>query len=175
MKRTVMTMMVVVLAFGMVSASFAQAAGPRTGQQGQGQGQQRGGQGQGRMQMSPEVQKKVQAAHDKVIKELKLNATQTKAVTAAVKKRDDATKKMRDQMAADRKAGKEVDRTKMQEAGKKIRDTYTAEMKKAMGEANYKKYETRMQEEMKKIFEAMRKNGQAGGGAKGGGKAGGGL
>lgn len=164
--------MVIVLAFGMVSASFAQAAGPRSGQQ-QGQGQRGQGQAGGqRMQMNPEMQKKIKAAHDKVIKELKLNANQTKAVAAAVTKRDAATKKMRDQIEKDRKAGKQIDRTKMQESSKKIRDTYNAEMKKAMGDANYKKYETRMQEEMKKIFEAARKNGQAGGG-KAGGKSGG--
>lgn len=121
--------------------------------------------------MSPEFQKKVKAAHDKVIKELKLNATQTKAVDAAVKKRDDAMKKMRDQMQADQKAGKQPNREDMQAKFKKIRDTYDADMKKAMGEANYKKYQSRMQEEMKKIMEEARKNGQGGG--KPGGKPGG--
>ena len=169
MKKTLVTVLAVLVAVGMVSSSFAQSAGPRTGsQQGQGQrGQGAPGGGQ-RMQMSPEVQKKIQAAHDKVIKGLKLNANQTKAVSAAVKKRDDATKKMRTQVEADRKAGKQINRDKLQEQGKKIRDTYTAEMKKAMGEANYKKYETQMQAEMKKIFDEMRKKSQAGGKKAGG-------
>ncbi|MFM9872013.1 MAG: hypothetical protein ACKVQS_00955 [Fimbriimonadaceae bacterium] len=174
MKRTVMTVMAVFVALGMMSASFGQAAGPR-GQAGAGQGQaggQRGG-GQG-MRMSPEMQKKMEAIHAKIIKELNLNATQTKAVAAAVKKRDDASKKMRDQMMADRKAGKEGDRTAMQASMKKLRETYMADMKKAMGDANYAKYEKRMKEEMKKLMEEMQKNG-GGKGKAGGGKAGGGL
>jgi hypothetical protein len=181
MKRTLMTVMAVVVAFGMMSTSFGQAAGPRNGQAGQGQaGGQRGG-GQG-MRMNPEFQKKVEAIHGKVIKELKLNATQTKAVAAAVKKRDDAAKKMREQMMADQKAGKKPNREDMQAKFKKVQDTYKADMTKAMGAANYTKYEKRMKEEMQKLMEEMRKNGQggkggakAGGGKGGGGKAGGGL
>jgi hypothetical protein len=74
-------------------------------------------------------------------------------------------------MQADRKAGKQMDREAMQAKFKKVQDTFTADMKKAMGEANYKKYDTRMKEEMKKIMEEARKNGQAGGGKE---KAGGG-
>lgn len=173
MKRTI-AILAVMVAVALAVPSMAQSAGPRGGTQGQGQGQRQGeGQGGGRMMMNPDMQKKVKAAHDKVVKELKLNATQTKAVAAAVKKRDDSMKKMMEQMQADRKAGKQPNREDMQAKFKKIRDTYDAEMKKAMGEANYKKYQTRMQEEMKKIMEEARKNGQ-GGGKPGGGKPGGG-
>ncbi|ARU40471.1 hypothetical protein CCB80_04670 [Armatimonadetes bacterium Uphvl-Ar1] len=171
MKRTLMMVMTVTVALGMMSASFAQTAGPRGGgQQGQGQGQRGGGQG---MRMGPEVMQKIEAAHKKVLKELKLNADQTKKVDAAVKKRDEARKKMRDQMMKDREAGKQMDRTALQAAGKKIQDTFNADMKKAMGDANFKKYESRMKEEMKKIMEEAQKKGQGGGGARGGGKTGG--
>ncbi len=173
MKRTLMTVMAVVIAFGMMSTSFGQAAGPR-GQAGQGQA---GGQRQGGgMRMNPEMQKKMDAAHAKVVKELKLNATQTKAVATAVKKRDDSMKKMRTEMEAARKAKKEIKREDMQAKFKKVQDTFKADMTKAMGASNYAKYDKRMKEEMKKLFDAMRKNGQGGAAPRAGagkGKAGG--
>lgn len=156
MKRTLMTVMAVVVAFGMMSTSFGQAAGPRSGQ-GQAGAQRGGGQG---MRMNPEMQKKVTALHAKVVKELKLNATQTKAVASAVKKRDDASKKMRTEMEAARKANKQMDRDAMGAKFKEIQDTFKADMTKAMGASNYAKYDKRMKEEMKKLFDAARKNGQ---------------
>lgn len=164
-----MTVMAVFVALGMMSASFGQTAGPR-GQAGSGQGSGQRGGGQG-MRMNPEMVKKMEALHGKIVKELKLNATQTKAVAAAVKKRDDSNKKMRSEMEAARKANKQMDRDAMRAKFTKIQDTFKADMTKAMGASNYAKYDKRMKEEMKKLFEQMQK---AGGGVRaGGGKAGG--
>ncbi|MBX3115256.1 MAG: hypothetical protein KF836_11885 [Fimbriimonadaceae bacterium] len=172
MKKSLITVFAVVVMAALVTGSFAQSAGPRGGTQG---GQQGGGQRQGGMRMNPEVQKKVEAAKKKVLAELKLTADQTKKVAAADKKQADAMKKLRDEMVKAREAKKEINRQDMQAKFKKINDTHVAELKKAMGNDKYTKYESRMKEELKKIMEAeAKKNGGATGRTGGGAKAGGG-
>ena len=120
------------------------------------------------MRMDPEMQKKMAAIQKKVIAELKLDANQTKAVNAAISKRDAAMKKMIDEARGAVESGKQINREEMQAKGKKIRETFNSEMKKGMGEAKFKQYEKRMGEEMKKLMDEMRKKQGAGGGKAGG-------
>ncbi len=176
MKRSLVTILAVVMVAAFATSSFAQNAGPRSGAAGQQGGQrQGGGPGAGGFRMSPELTKKIQAAQKKVLAELKLTADQSKKVAAAEKKRTDSMGKLRTEMTKAREAKKEVDRTAMQAKFKKISDTYTAEMKKAMGNDKYARYDKRMKEEMKKIMDAeMKKNGGAAGGRPGGNRTGGG-
>lgn len=165
MKRSLTTIIVLVAALAMSSVSFAQNAGPRGGGQGQAQGQGQRGQGQ-MFRGNMEEMKKI---HQKVLKQLKLTDAQTKAVAAADKKRDAAMAKMRESMPKGGGRPNEEQMKKLREQGKKISDTYRADMEKAMGKAKWAEYQKLMRAEMEKMMKERQGKGAGGGKGKSGG------
>ncbi len=158
MKRPILILTAVVAMAAFVTPSFAQSAGPKPSN---GQNQTRRGPAG-----NPELRQKMKEIQTKVIRELKLNADQTKKVNAAIAKRDSSHKKLQDQLRADQKAGKKADRTAMQKKFQNIQTTFDKEMKTAMGEAKYKTFQKRMREELEKLRKQQtqnRSNNRAGG------------
>lgn len=149
MKRSILILTAIVAMAAFAAPSFAQSAGPK-GQAGQGQTR--------RGPMNGDFRKKLNEIQAKVIKELKLNADQTKKVNAAIKKRDAAAKKLQDQIIADQKAGKKLDRTALQKKFQAVQTTFDKEMKAGMGEAKYKTFQKRMREEMEKLRKQRQQN-----------------
>lgn len=164
MKRSLTTIIVLVAALAMSATSFAQTAGPRGGGQGQAQGQ--GQRGPGMFRGSMEEMKKI---HQKVLKQLKLTDAQTKAVAAADKKRDAAMAKMRDSLPKGGGRPNEEQMKKLQAQGKKISETYRADMEKAMGKAKWAEYQKLMRAEMEKMMKERQGKGAGGGKGKSGG------
>ncbi len=164
MKRSLTTIIVLVAALAMSATSFAQTAGPRGGGQGQAQGQ--GQRGQGMFRGNMEEMKKI---HQKVLKQLKLTDAQTKAVAAADKKRDAAMTKMRDSRPKGGGRPNEEQMKKLQAQGKKIAETYRADMEKAMGKAKWAEYQKLMRAEMEKMMKERQGKGAGGGKGKSGG------
>ncbi len=164
MKRSLTTIIVLVAALAMSATSFAQTAGPRGGGQGQAQGQ--GQRGPGMFRGSMEEVKKI---HQKVLKQLKLTDAQTKAVAAADKKRDAAMAKMRDSLPKGGGRPNEEQMKKLQAQGKKISETYRADMEKAMGKAKWAEYQKLMRAEMEKMMKERQGKGAGGGKGKSGG------
>ncbi|MCA0361875.1 MAG: hypothetical protein LCH41_12590 [Armatimonadetes bacterium] len=165
MKRSLTTIIVLVAALAMSATSFAQNAGPRGGG-GQGQAQGQGQRGPGMFRGSMEEVKKI---HQKVLKQLKLTDAQTKAVAAADKKRDAAMAKMRDSLPKGGGRPNEEQMKKLQAQGKKISETYRADMEKAMGKAKWAEYQKLMRAEMEKMMKERQGKGAGGGKGKSGG------
>lgn len=177
MKRFLTLLTMVSVAAMMATSAFAQKAGPQGGAGGQG-GAQGGRPGGGmRGMQNPEMMKKVQAAQDKVLKQIGASADQVKQVKALDKKEADARKAMFDKMQKDRAAGKQMDRNAMQEQMKKNREAHTAAMKKILG-SKYDQYDKLWKAEMEKLRKEMganRPGGGAGAGAGGQRRGGGGA
>ncbi|MDI9638798.1 hypothetical protein QPK87_18645 [Kamptonema cortianum] len=161
MNKTVLNVFVLVAAIAMSASSFAQAAGPKNGQQGQKTNQAR--QGDGMMRRGGEEFKQL---HTKILTELKLTADQKNKVTALDKKREDDQKKMMAEFTKVGRDASEAQRTQMRDKMRKMQEEYRAGLKKILGDAKYATYEKRMKEEMTKLMEKMRKErGQGGNGA----------
>ena len=170
MKRIWMTTILAVAAIAMTSTAFAQAAGPKPGQSGQ-QGQRGGQGGQGGQGMRQFAGKRKEI-HDKIILQLKLNATQTANVKKADAANEKSTKAFVEKMQAQMKNGGQPDREKMRSEMEKLQKTYQDALKKSMGDAKFSEYQKLMKAEMDKIRKEM--GNQRGGGGARAPKAGGG-
>ncbi|MCB0826843.1 MAG: hypothetical protein KDC26_11695 [Armatimonadetes bacterium] len=167
MKRIWMTTILAVAAIAMTSTAFAQSAGPKPGQNGQ-QGQRGGQAGQGMRQMAG----KRKEIHEKILKQLKLTATQTANVKKADAANEKAMKAYGEKMQAQMKNGAKPDREKMRAEMEKMQKTYQDALKKSMGDAKYAEYQKLMKAEMEKLRKEM--GNRRGGGGAGAPKAGGG-
>ncbi|MCU0315828.1 MAG: hypothetical protein MUC92_04490 [Fimbriimonadaceae bacterium] len=163
MNKLITTLLALAVASAMVTTAFAQNAGPgQGGRQGQGQPGRQGQQGQQRM---AEIEKKV-------LESLNLTATQKEQLTklnAEIQKdRENLRKKFQGQ-------GQNVDREGLRAEMQKIQKKREDGMKKILGDAKFKEYQTKMQAEIRKLREQQggRQGGQ-GGGRRGGGSTGGG-
>lgn len=164
MKGLLFKIVIAVVAVSMAASSFAQGAGPRSGQGGPPNAGQRA-----------EMTKKIEAAKKKVYAELKLTPDQIKKIAAL-------DKKMADKMGAMRKKyqgqqGKPLSKAesdKVRAEFQAMRATQEKELKAILGN-KFPQYQKRMQEETMKF--RRRGNGApgaAGKGSAGAGKASGG-
>lgn len=144
MKRVFALILAGLLVGSMTTAAFAQNAGPRPG--GQAQSGRRGG-GIGRFDIVP--------IHNRVVAGLGLTAQQKTAVAAADKKRKTAMDAhMKSMQGKDFSKMSQAERKKFSDANTKIRTTWEAELKKAMG-AKYATYQSKMQAEIQKEMAKM--------------------
>ncbi|MCB8933248.1 MAG: hypothetical protein M9921_09795 [Fimbriimonadaceae bacterium] len=148
MKIVITLITTAALAGSLVTAAFAQAAGPKNGGQGQGLGQgQRQGQGQQLQNRARAGQ--MQKINQEVLAKLNLNKRQQSKLEAAQKKLQDGLKELME------KARETKDRAAFREEAQKLQTEYRETVKTTLTEQQLKKY----QELMRAALEKLRKDG----------------
>ncbi|MEZ0327814.1 MAG: hypothetical protein ACAH95_18110 [Fimbriimonas sp.] len=159
MKKLISTLIIAGAAFGLVSASFAQTAGPKQGGPGQ---RGPGGPGGGRMARMGKMQ-------EEVLAKLNLTADQKKKIEAHNKKMGEKMKTMFE--SAQKNPG--ADRTEMRKKFMAMREEGDKGMKAILTAEQWKKFETLRKEAREKARKQFGGPGGPGAGGQRGGKAGG--
>jgi hypothetical protein len=131
----------------MAAFAPAQGAGPRGGAPGKGD--------------RAEFAKKMEAAHQNVLKRLNLTPKQTQEVAALDKKRAEQLKALREKNAGQGRDGAAPRREEM----RKIQQDYRAGLERILGPDKSKQYRELMREEMQKQGLGQRRQGGKPGGA----------